>query len=529
MTVALFILSLLQSLSPGGSIEGVVFKSGTVIQQALPNARLELTGGSGTPLVVRTDSGGRFVFSNLLPGRYRIAVTKDGFIRQEYQTRLILATGRRISDVVFRLEPAPTVAGWVQDEAGEPIADGIVQALRRSYDIRGNPTFTVIESGFKEYHRQYPIFWLDPGEYFFFVSSMPRSSDAQDASLLAQRTVPPTYFPGVADPMAAKSIRVEVGRETDGLDFRLRRTSITMVRGQLANSAGGRAVIGSVKLTPPLDVPSLSRYNVSSDNQGVFFILDPVSPGPYVAIARSASAERLIGFERIEIRALPLLPPPLPEYVIRFRMNAPMQLNGRFVVDSGSDIDVRRVKVQLAALQSGLPPIASLTQPDGRFSVTDLVPDNYLVSVAGLTGDAYMKAAVLGETDVLQAPLSLEKQSSAALPLQILLASDGGRMIVGVFDGDNRPLEAAQVVLVPDPARRQRPDQYRIAISAENGQVTIRGIPPGDYKLFAWEAIEPNAYLNKDYMRRYEDFGVPVRVAPSASIPLTAIRAIPPM
>ena len=80
-----FLLALVTlQLAPSvGTIGGIVIKAGTTIQQPLLNARLELSGGPGPVRVLRTDATGRFVFYNLAPGEYRLAVTCDGFIRQE--------------------------------------------------------------------------------------------------------------------------------------------------------------------------------------------------------------------------------------------------------------------------------------------------------------------------------------------------------------------------------------------------------------------------------------------------------------
>jgi len=70
-------------LAPGaGTIAGIVIKAGTAIQQPLSNARLELSGGGGPVLITRTATNGGFVFSNLAQGEYRLAVTRDGFIRR---------------------------------------------------------------------------------------------------------------------------------------------------------------------------------------------------------------------------------------------------------------------------------------------------------------------------------------------------------------------------------------------------------------------------------------------------------------
>jgi hypothetical protein len=37
-------------------------------------------------------------------------------------------------------------------------------------------------------------------------------------------------------------------------------------------------------------------------------------------------------------------------------------------------------------------------------------------------------------------------------------------------------------------------------------------VTPGNYKLFAWESFESNAYFDPQVLRQYEDQGKPVRV-----------------
>jgi hypothetical protein len=106
------------------------------------------------------------------------------------------------------------------------------------------------------------------------------------------------------------------------------------------------------------------------------------------------------------------------------------------------------------------------------------------------------------------------------------LGSDGGRLNVAVFDTKNRLREGVQVVLVPDVGRRHRRDQYRIVTSGEDGEAHFRGIPPGSYNLFSWEALEPNAHLNTDYVSAYENLGVSVRIASGDNAPVS-VRVIP--
>jgi hypothetical protein len=172
-------------------------------------------------------------------------------------------------------------------------------------------------------------------------------------------------------------------------------------------------------------------------------------------------------------------------------------------------------------------PSAASASPraDGQFSITEIVPGEYVLSVSDLPEDVYVRDARLGTVDALENSLQVQNESPA--PLQILLDSGGARIAATVVDRDNRPFAQARVVLVPDAARRHRPDQYKVVSSDEAGRAMIRGIPPGEYKLFAWEVFEPNAYLNKDYMRGYEDLGFPVRVKSGEGAEV-AVRTIPP-
>src|SRR5688572_16884176 len=101
MRTFLAALVLMQASGAAGRIAGVVTKAGTVFQQTLPNARLELSDGPGTPIVLRTDAGGRFSFSNLAAGRYRLFLTEDGSVRQEFRD-IVLAPGQQRNDIVFR-------------------------------------------------------------------------------------------------------------------------------------------------------------------------------------------------------------------------------------------------------------------------------------------------------------------------------------------------------------------------------------------------------------------------------------------
>jgi hypothetical protein len=77
------------------------------------------------------------------------------------------------------------------------------------------------------------------------------------------------------------------------------------------------------------------------------------------------------------------------------------------------------------------------------------------------------------------------------------------------------------MVLIPD-AVRERVDLYRTATADQAGRFTVRSIAPGDYKLFAWQDLEPNGYFDADLLRPSEMSGKPVHVDESSKLSINA-------
>jgi len=44
------------------------------------------------------------------------------------------------------------------------------------------------------------------------------------------------------------------------------------------------------------------------------------------------------------------------------------------------------------------------------------------------------------------------------------------------------------------------------------GRIHLDNVVPGDYKVFAWEVVESNAWTDADFLRNYENNGAAVRI-----------------
>jgi hypothetical protein len=114
-----------------------------------------------------------------------------------------------------------------------------------------------------------------------------------------------------------------------------------------------------------------------------------------------------------------------------------------------------------------------------------------------------------GKDDVLGDGLRIE--SPSAKRMEVVVGTNGG-VVAGRILRDKRiPVVNARAVLVPNAARR-RGDLYKSAFTDDTGQFEIRGVAPGDYKLFAWELVEFGAWQDPQFIKLYENRGTSVRV-----------------
>jgi hypothetical protein len=61
-------------------------------------------------------------------------------------------------------------------------------------------------------------------------------------------------------------------------------------------------------------------------------------------------------------------------------------------------------------------------------------------------------------------------------------------------DSDGLPAVGVRVVLVPEPSRRTQYTLFKEQTTDQYGHCELRGIAPGDYKLFSWEEAESGAW-----------------------------------
>ena len=134
------------------------------------------------------------------------------------------------------------------------------------------------------------------------------------------------------------------------------------------------------------------------------------------------------------------------------------------------------------------------------------LPLRYTFSVESIPEDAYLADVRQGTTSILDTGLRLG--DTAPEPLEVVINPTGAHLDGIVRDRDNSGIAFTRVVLVPEGPRRGVSSFYKTAVTDDVGKFTIRGIAPGEYKLFAWESSPARAWRGPpEFMAPFEEFG----------------------
>jgi 5-hydroxyisourate hydrolase-like protein (transthyretin family) len=474
------------------------------------------------PRTVLTDANGAFSLDHVVPGRYYLAVRREGYLTQQYGQKqdngedfgavLSLTAGQKITDLIFRLQKTAVITGRVVDEDGDPIIRASVEVLRRRV-VNGSRRFEPMGSEATDDQGVYRIFDLPPGHYFVRVNPLGpkgsiRMSPDDEQPPDPKSAYPETYFPGTTDSSRASVLEVKAGDEIPRIDFFLAPqagTKTYRIRGHVTNALGAQTEGSITVMAFPRNSEeenSFGRYLAQPDGKTSNFTIEGLVPGPYTVTAFSFGGQRAhSAIQEIEITNSDV-------DSVSLVVTRGAEISGRVFFEGQTASDGENLLVALESRSIDFPYFGSSqakVKGDGTFVISDVGDGTYSIRVYSSCHQCYLKSATAGGIDLLAQHLTVASGSGES-NLELLYSSNTGKASGVVAGADGLPVPGAYVMLVRD---RDSPDAASDskATTDQNGRFEIEGVPPGRYRAvaFAKTGTDSADFDDPDFVKPFAD------------------------
>jgi hypothetical protein len=135
---------------------------------------------------------------------------------------------------------------------------------------------------------------------------------------------------------------------------------------------------------------------------------------------------------------------------------------------------------------------------------------DFRVQVSGASKDCYIKQITYGQTFVKDDLIGVSKGANPLL--EITISSRGARVQGTVTNNDGLPAAGVWVVAVPDEPRRASFRLFKSQTTDQYGRFDVHGLAPGNYKVFAWDGIESNAWEDEEFLKPFEQLGTAIEM-----------------
>jgi len=496
-----------------GTVEGVVTNS--VNGEPVRKAIVTLQGNpNATFHHAMTDAAGHFQITGVDPGSYFVQAARDGFAEAQRGNRrpksVTVAEEENVKGVAVQLIPMAHVSGHVLDEDGDPIMLANVQALRYIYS-EGQKQLS--PAGFANSNDlgEFQFLNLEPGRYYFRANAQQRTPNLPPRTRFSgqQMAFSQTYYPSGADRSRATVADVAPGAEVTNIDFRLQKVPAFHVRGKVVDESAQPARNANVLLESE-DAGTVSRQ-VASLPAGAdgTFDLPAIVPGTYVLSASRGT--RMQAYATEYARAtITVSDQDLNGVGLMFSKS--FSVTGRFSVEGQAPVQMNgQVILRCAQICQGTPQ-ADVAQ-DGTFVISNALPGSYLIDVYTGAPGLYVKSIRFGDSDLASGLVNLQPGSAGAL--NIVFGTDGGQVHGTAQTSAGMPAANATVTLAPAEDLPGRRDLFKQTGTDANGNFQFQDVAPGEYKVFAWDAVDMNVVQNFDFRKALASHAASVSIAPN--------------
>ena len=503
----------------GGRIIGRVIAADT--GNPLARARVQISSPAlSKQRQITTDESGRYEATELGAGRYKISVSRPGFVSLEYgQTRpfqpgrdLELLEGQTLDRIDFALSRGGVITGRITDHNGEPQAGVQMHALRFSWRPSGarqlEPTSPgLFDRTLTDDLGQYRIYGLMPGTYIVTAGAAPGMMSMPEPAVQGV-----TYYPGTVNVDEAQSVEVEIGQDVP-VHFALTAAPLARVSGTIVDSGGRPVGWRQLMLGSRTEVSVAMRSAGTTRPDGTFEI-PRVAPGNYtieVSPVRSQPGD-------VEFVSFPIAVEGHDITDLMISMKPGATITGRVIWEGRSPqpfatqritVGAADPRMSTATLVSGVGEGNGTVDAKDHFSIVGV--HGHVVFHSSFIGRAEpwtLKAVRIGGADITDVGYNVTSDIDG---LEVVM-TDRETRVSGTAKGErNQPATDYVVVILPSEVRPGvNPTRFiQTAPPDQQGRYQVKGLPPGQYVAAAVESISRDGHYNPAFQKRMRSTAIP--------------------
>ena len=495
------------------------------------------TAGPPQGASVVTDDQGRFAFPDLAPGSYFLSALEQRFglgLAGIPPGQVIVGEGQQVSAYVLKLVPEGVIAGTVTDESGEPVLGARVQVYRYRNDV-GQRRLMMAVSTQTDDLGKYRAANLLPGDYYVSVArtqparvvtavradtfvtdpvtgfdtplnaAMPANAQTPAVESItgplpaeAETDYVPMWYPNGAQPSAASAVRLAVGATAGNIDMTWRKARVVRIRGKVVDAAGGAVGTPMVTLMPKGAQAALLTVGSALVARDGSFEISGVPPGSYWLTARPGAIAGGMGASvisgassgfggpggpsvRMAVQSIEVKGSPIEG--IKLELSAGRTVKGSIRMDGGGPV-VRPAFFSLASLDGGGRVTINFGS-DGTFTASGIFPLVYTLDAQNLPANCYVKSIRYGGQEVTRTGFEFTGDGQ----LEVVLSNSAAVLEGSVTGADGKPAGIAGIVVAPSAASLPP----RTGHADARGNFYFANLPPGEYRVLAWDAAAPEA------------------------------------
>lgn len=521
------------------SISGTVVdgESGEGVRKAIVTLTLE-----GTPrrwATARTDGSGHFQFEGLPAGKYDLRATKTSEGTAIYGANsfrelggvITLGDGETRGAVTLRFLRGASISGQVLNPEGEPVADVNVSLLRQGRNL-GAPILVQYRQATTDDRGEYRFANIDPGRYY--LRTTPREAGHFGGMPAAHQPIlVDQYYGGARDPKEASLVHVGGGEDLAGLDFHLISEPAVEVRGRILGvpeepesattqpAREGSVLVSGVAMgvgkeglgisvsVSPADAGGSQRWSMGSSAHGPEhrFQLSDLPAGRYRIEAVGHWGGKAYGASQIFD-----LHPDFGEILLT--LVPAVDIHGSLRVEGQAAPGGKALRVQLERPDTRQGNISAELGPDGRFSLTQVLPGQWQLSVTPVP-PGFLKSAQFGDKDVRFTTFEAGSNSDVALNIVVSMHT---ATVKGEIDAGSSEAKRAGIVIAPVGPYHNLARYYYGATAGNDGKFHLAGIAPGKYQVFAIERMTASSFRNPESVDQLENLGEVIDLAEGATV-----------